>query len=130
MPELESNALTWKAVLLPLREPMQGRTVTLEPLDPGRHADALWQAVQGHNEVWAWLFDGPYASQADFTLDIAKKQAASESIFYAIVPAATGTAAGTPALCAWTLHMESSKSATSCSPLPCSAPLPPRKPCS
>jgi RimJ/RimL family protein N-acetyltransferase len=73
---------------------MQGRTVTLEPLDLDRHAAALWQAVSGHDEVWAWLFDGPYASQDDFRRDIAKKQAALDSIFYAIIPAATGTAAG------------------------------------
>src|ERR1700731_2220497 len=94
MPHSESIDLNWKPVSLPLRAPMQGRTVTLEPLDADRHASALWQAVHGHDEVWRWLFDGPYASQADFTNDLAMKQTAAESIFYAIIPAATGTAAG------------------------------------
>ena len=73
---------------------MPGRTVMLEPLDADRHAAALWQAVNGHDEVWAWLFDGPYAAQDDFARDIAKKQAAQDSIFFAIIPLATGTAVG------------------------------------
>ncbi len=73
---------------------MYGRTVMLEPLDSKLHAADLWIAVQGHDEVWTWLFDGPYATFADFTLDIAEKQSAKDRIFYAIIPAATGTAAG------------------------------------
>ena len=94
MPELESTALNWKPVSLPLRAPIVGRTVTLEPLVGVRHAAALWQAVNGHDEVWEWLFDGPYTSQADLTRDIAKKQAAQDSIFFAIIPSATDKAAG------------------------------------
>src|SRR5258708_5381799 len=94
MPEVESTALNWRPVSLPLREPMYGRTVMLEPLDSKLHAADLWIAVQGHDEVWTWLFDGPYATFADFTLDIAEKQSAKDRIFYAIIPAATGTAAG------------------------------------
>jgi RimJ/RimL family protein N-acetyltransferase len=94
MPQSEPTTVDWKPVPVPRREPMYGRTVVLEPLDAGRHAEALWQAVQGHDEVWAYLFDGPYACQADLTSDIARKQSSKDSIFYAIIPAATGTAAG------------------------------------
>jgi len=73
---------------------MQGRTVALEPLDAARHAAQLWQAVQGHDELWQWLFDGPFANEADFTADIVHKQSAADRIFYTIIPAATGRAAG------------------------------------
>jgi len=94
MPQSESPALIWKPVPLPVRTPMQGRTVLLEPLDAERPAPTIWKAVQGHDEVWQYLFDGPYASQADLTRDIAEKQSASDRIFFAIIPATTGTASG------------------------------------
>jgi RimJ/RimL family protein N-acetyltransferase len=73
---------------------LRGRTVTLEPLDADRHASALWQAVKGHDELWAWLPDGPYAAEADLRRAIEEKQSAKGAVFLAIVPAATGTAAG------------------------------------
>jgi RimJ/RimL family protein N-acetyltransferase len=94
MPESESISLNWKPAPLPLREPMHGRTVMLEPLDAGLHAVDLWSAVEGHDEVWQWLFDGPYASLSDFSRDIAEKQAATDRIFFAIIPAEVGAAAG------------------------------------
>jgi RimJ/RimL family protein N-acetyltransferase len=73
---------------------MAGRTVTLEPLAASRHAEPLWQAVQGHDDVWRWLFDGPFAGEAALTADIEKKQDASDRVFYAIVPAEAGKALG------------------------------------
>ncbi|UWZ86520.1 GNAT family N-acetyltransferase [Occallatibacter riparius] len=94
MPETHAILTSWQPVPLPRREPMQGRTVTLEPLDASRHAAALWNAVRDHDEVWQWLFEGPYANEAAFTADIEAKQRATDRIYYAIIPATTGTAAG------------------------------------
>ena len=65
---------------------MRGRYVALEPLNADRHAAALWQAVQGHNEVWTWLADGPYASEPDLRRALAEKQASTTAVFLAIVP--------------------------------------------
>jgi len=73
---------------------MYGRTVMLEPLDSDLHAADLWSAVDGHDEVWQWLFDGPYTSEADLTRDIAEKQSATDRIFYAIISGEIGSAAG------------------------------------
>jgi RimJ/RimL family protein N-acetyltransferase len=84
----------WKPLVLPLREPMHGRMVTLEPLDASKHAAPLWKAVMGHDEVWQWMFDGPYADEDAFTAALARKQAATDQIFYAIVPTPTGQPAG------------------------------------
>jgi RimJ/RimL family protein N-acetyltransferase len=94
MPDLHAILTDWKPLPLPRREPMRGRTVTLEPLDAPRHAAALWQSVQGHDHVWQWLFDGPYANEDDFTAAIARKQADTAQIFYAITPEEIGAAAG------------------------------------
>jgi RimJ/RimL family protein N-acetyltransferase len=96
MPETHAILMDWKPVPLPQREPMHGRTVTLEPLDASRHAAALWNAVQGHDEVWQWLFDGPYVTEADLTAAIDRKQADDNQIFYAIIPTASGHAADEP----------------------------------
>ena len=66
----------------------------LEPLDADLHAADLWSAVEGHDEAWQYLFDGPYKSQAELTRDIAEKQSATDRIFFAIISAEIGAAAG------------------------------------
>ena len=94
MPESEDTALAWKPVPLPRPVTLRGRYVTLEPLDAARHTAALWEAVQGHDALWTWLADGPYASEDELRRAIAEKQAGASAVFLAIVPAATGRAAG------------------------------------
>jgi RimJ/RimL family protein N-acetyltransferase len=92
--ETTQSTLDWKPAALPVRVSLSGRYVTLEPLDVERHAAALWQAVRGHDELWTWLFDGPFATEADLRQAIEAKQAAAGFVFLAIVPIATGQAAG------------------------------------
>lgn len=94
MSERTQSELDWKAAALPVRVSLSGRNVTLEPLDAERHAAALWQAVKGRDELWTWLFDGPYASEADLRQAIEAKLAAAGFVFLAIVPVETGLAAG------------------------------------
>jgi RimJ/RimL family protein N-acetyltransferase len=86
--------LNWKPVPLPGPVILRGRTVTLEPLDAGRHAAALWQAVKSHDELWRWMPDGPYGTEREFRRAIEEKQAAAGAVFLAIVPVATGSASG------------------------------------
>lgn len=73
---------------------MKGRTVTLEPLDAQRHASALWQAVRGRDDLWAWMGDGPYANEQEFAQGLQRKQNAADMIFFAIVPRGLGRVAG------------------------------------
>ena len=94
MPENRARLPEWKPVPLPQPVTLRGRYVTLEPLDATRHAEALWEGVRGHDELWAWLWDGPYGSEAEMQEAVAKKQAETEAVFLAIVPAGTGKAAG------------------------------------
>ena len=84
--------LDWKPVHLPGPVTLRGRWVTLEPLNAERHAEALWRAVQGHDELWTWLFDGPFGNRSDLHRALEEKQAAANAVFLAIVPAATGEA--------------------------------------
>ena len=73
---------------------LSGQYVTLEPLDAARHTAALWEAARGHDEIWAWLADGPYASEDALRQALAQKQAGTAAVFLAIIPKATGTCAG------------------------------------
>ena len=84
----------WKPVALPSRIPLGGRYVTLEPLDAQLHAADLWDGVQGHDEVWVYLADGPYAREANFKNAIAEKQAATSAVFFALLAEGDGKAKG------------------------------------
>jgi RimJ/RimL family protein N-acetyltransferase len=73
---------------------LRGRYVTLEPLQAERHTAALWEAARGRDELWTWLADGPFSTESELREAIAQKQAAPAAVFLALVPAATGKAAG------------------------------------
>ena len=94
MTSSKPSFLSREPVLRPSPVTLRGRTVTLEPLDSTHHTAPLWQALQGHQHLWSWLPDGPYATQADLRLAIRKRQEAPAAVFLAIVPVETGTAAG------------------------------------
>lgn len=94
MPATRPSPIDLKPALLPCPVTLRGGTVTLEPLDAARHTSDLWMATHGHDELWTWLFDGPYPSEDALRLAIAKRQSAAGTVFLAVVPAATGKAAG------------------------------------
>ena len=83
-----------EARLASRRELISGRHVLLEPLDAELHTADLWQAVQGHDEVWDYLADGPYASEPDLRRALAEKQAGAAALFFAIMPPKSGRAEG------------------------------------
>jgi len=89
-----ATLLDWKPALRPVPITLRGRSVVLEPLDAEKHAAGLWKAVQGHDEVWTWLADGPFASEAALRQALLEKQTASDAVFFALVPAEKGEAAG------------------------------------
>ncbi len=94
MPGTSTNLPNWRPVALPKPVSLHGRSVTLEPLDAARHAADLWNSVRGHDDVWTWLFDGPYGSEAGLRDAIARKQSSPDTVFFAIIPAGSGTPAG------------------------------------
>lgn len=84
----------WQGSQAPAPVTLQDRYVTLEPLDAAKHAAAIWKAVEGHDELWDWLPEGPFAMEPALRALIEKKQNAPGFVFLAIVPQATGQAAG------------------------------------
>jgi RimJ/RimL family protein N-acetyltransferase len=75
---------------------MEGRYVTLAPLDAAAHGESLWDAVRGpeHDELWRYLFDGPYREREAFIAALERKAASEDPLFSAILDRETGRAVG------------------------------------
>jgi len=84
----------WQPCPLPSREIHYGRHVTLAPLSAEEHVTALWRAAEGHDEVWAYLADGPYAHEADLRRALEEKETGTSAVFFAILPKPSGRAEG------------------------------------
>jgi RimJ/RimL family protein N-acetyltransferase len=81
----------------PERVTLEGRWVTLAPLDPNAHAKALYEGSNGdaaRESVWTYLFDGPYASLDEFRANIEAKARSADPLFFAVIDNATGRAVG------------------------------------
>ncbi|HEY1984456.1 MAG TPA: GNAT family protein [Terracidiphilus sp.] len=83
---LESAVLNWTAARAPRPVTLRGRYVTLLPLDANRDSAELWQHTRGHDELWTWMSDGPFGSEADLHRALAEKQHSSSSVFFTIFP--------------------------------------------
>jgi RimJ/RimL family protein N-acetyltransferase len=86
----------WTPPPHPRREIMQGRFCRLEPLDPMRHAEALYaaNALDSEGRNWTYLPYGPFDTLNDYRGWIEQNCCGSDPLFFAIVDVATGTAAG------------------------------------
>ena len=71
-----------------------GRFVTLERLDPDRHAADLFDANLGRGEVWDYLGYGPFAALDDYRAWQAAMAASADPLFYALRDTATGKVGG------------------------------------
>ena len=81
----------------PERITMEGRWVTLTPLDAEAHANDLFEGSSGdatRDAVWDYLFDPPGRDFESFRSDIAKKAASEDPLYFAILDNVTGRAVG------------------------------------
>jgi RimJ/RimL family protein N-acetyltransferase len=88
----------WTSRPAPPRTAMTGRFCTVEPLDPERHAAALFAAfAEDDGRMWTYLPRGPFAT-ADEYRDWAEGAARlDDPLTHAIIDNATGQAVGTAA---------------------------------
>lgn len=85
----------WQPANPPPRSPLNGRFARLEPLEPSRHGDDLWQALQGPDadpKLWDYMAYGPFSERAAF--DAWLTGCADTPRFYAVVEQASGRALG------------------------------------
>lgn len=64
---------------------LDGRYGRVEKLDPARHADTLWDAVEGHDELWTYMSYGPFSDQDSFSCWLAGRAALDDPFSYAVV---------------------------------------------
>jgi RimJ/RimL family protein N-acetyltransferase len=85
----------WQPAPFPPHVTLTGWSCRVEPLNPAHHGAALWQAFsEDSGALWTYFAEGPFANEADFLAYLAKRAAASDPQFYAIVDAQSGGALG------------------------------------
>jgi len=86
----------WRPPERPQHTVLEGRYCRLEPLDAGRHAADLHAAnsLDREGRMWTYLFSGPFATLEEFTAWLEAREDSLDPLFYAIVDAETGRAAG------------------------------------
>ncbi len=77
----------------PERKVHEGRFVRLEPL-ASSHAPSLWAKVQGADQIWDYMPDGPFEDEGAFQHFIATKAASADPLFWAVVDLRSGEAVG------------------------------------
>jgi RimJ/RimL family protein N-acetyltransferase len=81
----------------PERFTLEGRWITLVPLDAAAHAEALYEGSNGdaaRESVWTYLFDGPYRSRDEFRANIEAKARSMDPLFFAVIDNASGRPVG------------------------------------
>jgi RimJ/RimL family protein N-acetyltransferase len=81
----------------PERVTLEGRWITLVPLDPRAHAEALYEGSNGdavRESLWTYLPDGPYGNREEFRASIENKSRSADPLFFAIIENASGQPVG------------------------------------
>lgn len=86
----------WQPAAWPPAAPMQGRYCRLEPLDPARHAAALFAAFaeDADGRSWTYLPYGPFTTRRAFEDWLRAFCCDDDPQFHAVVDAATGEPGG------------------------------------
>jgi RimJ/RimL family protein N-acetyltransferase len=57
----------------------------IEKLNAAKHTAELWEAVKGHDEIWTYLFSGPFSERGDFDAYIEIISSREDPYAYAIL---------------------------------------------
>ncbi|MBA2127138.1 GNAT family N-acetyltransferase [Hyphomicrobium methylovorum] len=93
---MSDDLSNWTHRARPERLVLDGRYARLEPLDPAKHGDALFeQAVApGVEERFRYLFDLPPATRDGFQSRLETMAQSRDPLFWAVVDKASGRASG------------------------------------
>lgn len=93
--------LKWTPAKPVERTVLEGMTVRLEPIDPVRHCDPLFEAshgAAGDPHIWDYLPYGPFASRDAFRAWLDERAASDDPLSFAVVDMETGLARGMASL--------------------------------
>ncbi len=90
----------WQPRPFPARVPLEGDYVMLEPLDPDRHGDGLFEAsVMGDADGrFRWLGEYPPQDRAALQPWLEKAATSADPLFFAVIDRQSGRVAGRQAL--------------------------------
>ncbi len=86
----------WKPAEFPKHDAMPGYFCRLEPLDPKRHAESLYQAnaLDTEGKSWTYLPYGPFQDVESYRAWMIKNCCGRDPLFYAIIDTETDRAVG------------------------------------
>ena len=86
----------WTSRERPCRDVLEGRYVRLEPLDAGRHGDALFaaSATSDAEDRFRWLYDAPPETRDGFQPWLDRAAASTDPLHFVVIDKASGTVAG------------------------------------
>jgi len=84
--------------MLPENIALEGRFGRVERFDVARHAASLWSAVKGNDDIWTYLFVGPFADQASFAQMMAAHGGGADPYYYFAILDPAGDVLGAAAL--------------------------------
>ena len=94
---MSTSLADWKGAPAPTAQLLEGRFIRLEKLDPARHGDALFEALQGPGadpKLWDYLPYGPFPERSAFNDWLNKHAAHSDPYFFSVIDRATGQVQG------------------------------------
>ncbi len=92
----EGPPVSGGAAKKPEKITLVGASVTVEPLDPVRHGDALWKGAGGaeNAELWRYMSSGPFESRESFDAYLEAKAASEDPLYFTLIDKATGQPGG------------------------------------
>jgi RimJ/RimL family protein N-acetyltransferase len=78
----------------PRHTTIEGRYVTLRPLNAAAHADTIFHSVQGRDSLWDYMGDGPFPGPEAFRASIENKSVSTDPLYFAILDNQSSDAVG------------------------------------
>lgn len=94
---MSTSPADFKGAPPPSAQLLEGRFIRLEKLDPTRHGDDLFQALQGPNadpKLWDYLPYGPFPERSAFNDWLNNHAAHKDPYFFSVIDRVTGQVQG------------------------------------